>query len=388
MTIINNQLVDDESKLRLYSPFYYIPDPDKSEALGLASLFFGEPGTDPTLKENQKRVYAIQEDGSTVPIQQPVSTSAGGVPVYNGSPISLAIVGSYALRVNDSQGAQIYYFPSVENEIGLQVGLGGVVEDILTLAASQLIVIFPRVDLGQSIIDVEGPTIDSRSLFRDIDYIITDGANGELTLTTSMPSGVLIRARQNVTTAQESKLSAVDTLFVIDTKQKAIEVDFNLGDTFMLLGESLSTDGLGGGKYEVLESGGDFALDNGLSAKLLSERIRLKAYTESVGTPLISGGLLTIDINAGPVQSIILTENITSIVFANASSDDSTTVQLFLKQDSTGGRSVGFSGFISPGGNAPSISSGADEEDVFVFQTKNGTEWYLFTAGQDFKAIP
>lgn len=209
-----------------------------------------------------------------------------------------------------------------------------------------------------------------------------------------MPSGTLIRARQNVTTAQESKLSAVKTLYTIDTIAAAKTVDFSLDDYCMIAGDSSNTDGLGGDRYITVPASTGTAddinfinLDNGLQLQFIGGRYKFKTYTEEVGTALIAAGVLTIDINQGPVQEVTLTENITSIVFGNVNSGSSTTIQLFIKQDGTGGRSVDFAGLLSAGGSAPTLSSGADEEDCLVFQTKGGTPWYVFVSGQNFSVI-
>ncbi len=93
-TIINNSLTADESALRVHNPIFYVPDPDKGKPLAAFKAYFGEVGRDPTNEDNQKFVYALQEDGSAVPMDQPVIGSAGGVPEYNGSFRFLPVRGS------------------------------------------------------------------------------------------------------------------------------------------------------------------------------------------------------------------------------------------------------------------------------------------------------
>jgi len=179
IVIINNQLVSDETKLRLFSPFFYVPNPDVSEALGLAYMYFGVENTDPTLAENQKRVYALQEDGSAVAIPQPVRTTAGGLPEYNGSTVNLAIDGAYALTVLDSSQAQVYYFPSVLNPSFSSAGITAITDDVVTVTPSQTVKSFPTVDVTQSTIDVSSTSlldpsqVDSRPLIRELDYVVT-----------------------------------------------------------------------------------------------------------------------------------------------------------------------------------------------------------------------
>ncbi len=79
---------------------------------GGGTLYIGDVDTDPTVVGNQKTVYALPEDGILVQIAQPISLSAGGIPLYNGSPVSLYQDGDYSLTVLDINGSQVYYVPS------------------------------------------------------------------------------------------------------------------------------------------------------------------------------------------------------------------------------------------------------------------------------------
>lgn len=90
----------------------YFPDDDKGKPVGGGSIYVGLTDTDPEVVGNQKQIEALQEDGSFVNMTQPVTLSAGGVPLYNGSPVSLYVKGDYSLKVLDAQGSQIYYVPS------------------------------------------------------------------------------------------------------------------------------------------------------------------------------------------------------------------------------------------------------------------------------------
>lgn len=371
-----------------------MPNPDKSEALGLAYLFFGVEDKDPTLVENQKRVYALQEDGSAIPIPQPVRTGAGGLPTHNGSTVNLAIDGSYSFTVKDVGLSQIYHFDSVINPSFSSAGIIAIKEDIVTTIAAQTVITFPTVDISQSVIDVTGTDlgdpslVDSRSLFRDIDYAITDGGAGIITLIVSaFPAGTILRARQNASTSQNNVLSNTLTVFTQPNVAAAIAVDFAVGDTVKILSDSSSNDGLTN-DYEVVAAatgandGINFiTLDNLLQFRLISTRNKLQAYTEAIGVSVVAAGVLTVDLNEGPIQTVTLEENISSIIFGNVSLLDSTTVQIKVKQDAIGSRSINFTGFISAGGVAPTVSTGANEEDIFVFQTFNGTVWYLFPSG-------
>jgi len=91
-------------------PFAYVPDPDKGKPIALGEMFFGEADKDPESFPIQ--VYAKQEDGTEVPISLggAIELSAGGVPVYDGSPVQLVTdVSPYSLRVKDKNGAQKYF---------------------------------------------------------------------------------------------------------------------------------------------------------------------------------------------------------------------------------------------------------------------------------------
>lgn len=399
MTIVNNELSSDQAKLRIDNPYIYVADPDSGQPLAGAELYFGSPGKDPTQSVNQKRVYVVQEDGSAVPINQPVLTSLGGVPQHNGTPAVLAIDGAYSYKVLDSGGGQRYFQSVVENLTLLEIGVTSVVEDIEELAALQVTVTFPNVDVSDSVIDISttelvDPTLeDSRSLFLDIDYVVTDGGNGVITLINSFEEGTLIRARQNVTTAQSSSLSNEPRMFTKSTVAEALPIEYSIGDVVTIVGDSTTTDGLTN-KYEVVaestgvDDGVNFVnLDNLLQLRLLSTREKFKTFTESVATAVILSGVLTVDLNLGTTQEVTLTENVSSIIFGNVNTEGASSVTLKIKQDLTGSWSVSFTGFLSPSGTSPVVTVTPEAEDIFIFSTINGTDWYLFNAGQDFMAI-
>jgi hypothetical protein len=101
----------DTNEVRL--PYDYYPDPTRGRPVFKGQIFIGSPDTDPQVSSNRLQVMAVQESGSTVPIAQPIRTSAGGVPTLNGSPVQLMVDGEYSIKVLDSQGAQVYYAPSL-----------------------------------------------------------------------------------------------------------------------------------------------------------------------------------------------------------------------------------------------------------------------------------
>jgi len=95
-------------------PYNYIPYDDKGRPVFNGSLYFGVPNLDPEIPANQIDVYGQQEDGSTVLLSQPISTGAGGIPMFGGSPVSLLIEETYySFKALDSYDAQIYYAASL-----------------------------------------------------------------------------------------------------------------------------------------------------------------------------------------------------------------------------------------------------------------------------------
>lgn len=103
--------VADENEVRL--PYDYYPDPTRGRPLYNGFIYVGRPDTDPQIASNRLQVVAIQESGTTVPIAQPIRTSAGGVPTLNGSPVQLQVDGEYSIKVLDNLGTQVYYAPSL-----------------------------------------------------------------------------------------------------------------------------------------------------------------------------------------------------------------------------------------------------------------------------------
>lgn len=92
----------------------YFPNPDKSRALPFAQIFVGIIDLDPEILANQKQISVLQESGAETPVPQPLLTNAGGVPVYNGSPVSILVDGPYSLKVLDKGGSQVYYIPNTD----------------------------------------------------------------------------------------------------------------------------------------------------------------------------------------------------------------------------------------------------------------------------------
>lgn len=395
--IINNELSSPESGLRVDSPYMYIPYPDKPKPVAGGGLFFGIPGADPELPQNQKRVYYIQEDGSVLPLKQPVDLGAGGVPTYNGSPAKLAVDGSFSFKVIDKIGtaaqSTVYYSPKTSHPALQNLGETTIIEEIIELDGTQTEVEFERIDVSMSAIDITGALIDSRDLYKDEDYTIGDGASGIIYLNSSYPTGTKIRARQNAFTSQE-KTAIFSYPYAYDSLAQAKSEDLEVGAKAVVCGKDGFNDSLGFALYRVVAGGTGTTdnviftnMDNGNQLMAIEIRNHFKAYTEETSEASLDGGVLTINLNNGPVQVITLTENVSSIVFANARQNAAATVTVRITQDSVGSRWVNFAGIRAAGGVAPAVSTNANAQDWFVFSTVGGTTWYVYPAGLEFKVV-
>ncbi|WP_261803232.1 phage head-binding domain-containing protein [Serratia nematodiphila] len=76
-------------------------------------IYIGKIDTDPTIPENQIQVYLENEDGSHVPMAQPIMINSGGYPVYGGQIAKFVTVQGHSMAVYDSYGVQQFYFPNV-----------------------------------------------------------------------------------------------------------------------------------------------------------------------------------------------------------------------------------------------------------------------------------
>ena len=94
----------------------YFPQSSIGRPISNADIYVGIPDTNPETVGNQKQLSVLQEDGTIVAVDQPISTGAGGVPLYDGSPVTLLVDGDYSLKVNDSTGIQMYYIPNTSDQ--------------------------------------------------------------------------------------------------------------------------------------------------------------------------------------------------------------------------------------------------------------------------------
>lgn len=83
------------------------------KAVANGKIYIGKIDTDPVNPENKIQVYVENEDGSHVPVSQPIIINAAGYPVYNGQIAKFVTVQGHSMAVYDAYGAQQFYFPNV-----------------------------------------------------------------------------------------------------------------------------------------------------------------------------------------------------------------------------------------------------------------------------------
>ena len=87
--------------------------PRSFKAVANGKIYIGQIDTDPVNPVNQIQVYLENEDGSLVPVSQPIIINAGGYPVYNGQISKFVTVQGHSMAVYDAFNAQQFYFPNV-----------------------------------------------------------------------------------------------------------------------------------------------------------------------------------------------------------------------------------------------------------------------------------
>lgn len=83
------------------------------KACSNGKIYIGEVDTDPTIPSNQIQVYLENEDGSTVPVAQPIKINSAGYPVYNGQIAKFIANQAHSMAVYNAYNVQEFYFPDV-----------------------------------------------------------------------------------------------------------------------------------------------------------------------------------------------------------------------------------------------------------------------------------
>ncbi|QBY42555.1 Head binding protein [Arsenophonus nasoniae] len=85
----------------------------KFAAVSNGKVYIGKIDMDPTIPDNQIQVYIENEDGSHVPVAQPIIINQAGFPVYNGQISKFVTVEGHSMALYDAYGAQQFYFPNI-----------------------------------------------------------------------------------------------------------------------------------------------------------------------------------------------------------------------------------------------------------------------------------
>lgn len=83
------------------------------KAVANGKIYIGKIDTDPVNPENQIQVYVEKEDGSHVPVSQPIIINAAGYPVYNGQIAKFVTIEGHSMAVYDAYNVQQFYYPNV-----------------------------------------------------------------------------------------------------------------------------------------------------------------------------------------------------------------------------------------------------------------------------------
>ena len=147
-------------------PYSYFPDFNRNRPLFNASIYVGLVDTDPEIPANQKQVTVRQENGTEIEIAQPILTGSGGVPTYNGSPVTVLVDGAdprdlspdvlnEAFQVQEGDTAEFTYTADIDVALSPKRGdVFKVVADV-TIKEAQGLVPESRRVLQQLILTLE-----------------------------------------------------------------------------------------------------------------------------------------------------------------------------------------------------------------------------------------
>jgi len=110
----------------------------------------------------------------------------------------------------------------------------------------------------------------------------------------------------------------------------------------------------------------------------------LKAVSETVSSPAIISGTLTIDLSAGTVFNVASNANITTFTISNAASGQASAFTLFMTANGTA-YTQSWGSVKWSNGIAPTLTATSGKVDVVTFVTNDGgTTWFGFLAGRNF----
>jgi hypothetical protein len=115
-------------------------------------------------------------------------------------------------------------------------------------------------------------------------------------------------------------------------------------------------------------------------------RAKIRDYSQTLSSPTISAGTLTLNLETSNIFAVSLNAAITTLTISNPPATDSGgAFTLILTADGTA-RAITWGDAIKwPGGTPPTLTSGNGKRDVFTFVTTNaGISYYGFNSGQNF----
>lgn len=173
------------------------------KAVANGKIYIGKIDTDPVNPENRIQVYVENEDGSHVPVSQPIIINAAGYPVYNGQIAKFVTVQGHSMAVYDAYGSQQFYFPNVlkyepdqfRQDIGSADGFKyvGQCPDIATLRTIEPSSAGQRIILRQH---TAGTGLGGGQFRAVLDGSLLDDDNGTVIKTTGGAAWVRINAER------------------------------------------------------------------------------------------------------------------------------------------------------------------------------------------------
>jgi len=394
--IYDTTIISEKADISVINPYAAYTHPKTGDPISGGFLYFGLVGRDGEIAENRKKVYAVQEDGTSVSLEQPVTLTSGGIPQYEGNPVILAVDGSYSLTVNDSNGDRIYFAGKVPAKSLL--GYSGVIPEEAKTYQGNATIKFNSIEASTASFyastSSDGSEFKGQYLRLGVDYNVVDEST--ITLLGSYTNGDVILGRALDPTGQTvSVYSSTNPLYIYGVKADAVNQSLEIGDSVLINGGDTIEDG-NGGSYLVVAGGTGVAdgytyidLSNGNQLKLKTSYELFKSYYETVSNASISGGKVTIDLSNSNISNVSLTENITSIEVLNIPASGEVKIQFQVTQDATPKTlawQVNGSTPKAPGGTIPTVTASAGAIDLFVLKTSDGgANWMLFTIGQDIK---
>jgi hypothetical protein len=115
-------------------------------------------------------------------------------------------------------------------------------------------------------------------------------------------------------------------------------------------------------------------------------RAKLRDYSESVSSPTISSGVLTLNLETSNIFTVSLNAAITTLTIINPpASGSGGSFTLILTADGTA-RAVTWPAAIKwAGGTAPTLTSASGKIDTFAFfSSDGGTTWQGYVGGQNY----